>query len=51
MDITKSTITELKSLAYDSLVELERIQKNLQVINAEITKRGEVEEVKEEKKK
>ena len=47
MDITKKSVDELKSLAYDQMVELQRIQQNLQLINNEIAKRA---EVKEEKK-
>lgn len=36
MDLTKLSITELKALAYDQLIELERIQVNLNVINTQI---------------
>lgn len=46
MNIQTMTITELKSLAYDALAQIELNQKNLQVINEEIAKR-----VKEESEK
>jgi len=46
MDISKNTLEELKSLAYDTLVELQRIQNNLQILNNEIVKRGEKVEKK-----
>jgi hypothetical protein len=36
MDITKLSLTELKALAYDQLVEQERTQKNLTAINKQI---------------
>lgn len=39
MDLTKMSVTELKSLAYDQLVMIENIQKNLVAINQEISKR------------
>jgi len=52
MDITKISVAELKALAYDSLVQLDAIQKNLQIINAELAKRNESPKgVKEDKKK
>ncbi len=38
------TAEQLKALAYDSLVESERIQNNLKLINIEIAKRNEVVE-------
>ena len=43
MDISKLTIEQLKSLAYDTMVEAERAQKNLSVINNEIAKKTEIE--------
>lgn len=36
MEISKLTLTELKALAYDQIVQLERIQANLRIINARI---------------
>lgn len=45
MDITKLTLVELKSLAYDILAELERLQNNLRIVQARI-----VEVSKEETK-
>ena len=47
MDLTTMTLEQLKALAYDQLVELQRIQQNLQILNAEIDKRK-VEPKKEE---
>jgi hypothetical protein len=51
MDITKQTVEQLKSLAYDQMVELERIQTNLRILNTEIEKRKNepVKKVEEEK--
>ena len=49
MDITKMTITELKALAYDQLVELERVQTNIKAINEQIRKRPEEKKVEENK--
>ncbi len=42
MDITKKTLDELKSLAYDQMVELQRVQNNLQLLNNEILKKSEI---------
>lgn len=39
MDITKKTLDELKSLAYDQIVLLEQTKNNLSILNAEIEKR------------
>ena len=39
MNITEQTTEALKALGYDQLAELERIQRNLQLIQAEIAKR------------
>lgn len=36
MEISRLTLTELKALAYDQIVQLERIQANLRIINARI---------------
>jgi hypothetical protein len=38
MDITKLSVVELKALAYDELVKVEQSQKNLVLINQQITK-------------
>lgn len=47
------SVTELKSLAYDQLVQIETSQKNIQAINQEIAKRpaSPVPAKKEEPKK
>ena len=39
IDLTKKSLVELKSLAYDTLVVLQNIQSNLKTINEEIEKR------------
>ncbi len=40
MDITKSTIIELKALAYDELLKIEIAQKNLSAIGTELKNRS-----------
>lgn len=40
LDITKMNKEELKALAYDLIVQVQQIQNNLNVIQAEIGKRG-----------
>lgn len=40
MDITKQSTEQVKSLAYDTLVEIERLQNNLRVLNREIQERA-----------
>lgn len=45
----KYTVEQLKALAYDQMVSLERSQTNLRLINAELSKREEAP--KEPKKK
>lgn len=40
MDLTKLTVIELESMAYRQVVLLEQTQRNLQILNAEITRRG-----------
>lgn len=49
IDITKMTIIELKALAYEQVKELNRIQQNIQLIEAELEKRkqSKVEEPKD----
>ena len=47
MEISNLSITELKALAYDQLVQLERIQANLRIINARIE---ELQKQEDEKK-
>jgi len=37
MDISQKTIIELKALAYDMLAQLEALQKNLNVVNQQIS--------------
>lgn len=39
MNPKEMTVTELKAVAFDILVEIERHQKNLQIINQEIASR------------
>ena len=39
-DIKTATVTELKAIAFDVLVQIETNQKNLQIINQEIAKRS-----------
>lgn len=38
MDITTMSVTELKALAFDQTVEMQRIQANIQTIVAQINK-------------
>lgn len=40
MDISQKTVTELKAIAYDLLVQIEGYQKNLAIVNAEIAKKS-----------
>ena len=49
MDITNNSVIELKALAFDLLVQLENVQNNLKVVNAEIGKKVESEKVEKEK--
>jgi len=49
MDINNKSVVELKAIAFDTLVEIERHQKNLQVINQMIAKKLEEEKVEGEK--
>ena len=46
MNISNLTVVELKSLAYDTISEVEVMQKNLNVINNEIAKKVEAERMK-----
>ncbi len=46
MDITKLTITELKVLAYDILIQIENAQRNLQLVNAELKKKVDLDKEK-----
>lgn len=48
MDITTKTVDELKALAYDFMVDLQRVQNNLNILNAEIAKRAEKKVVESE---
>lgn len=43
MDISQKTLTELKAIAYDLLVQIEGFQKNLAIVNSEIAKKSLVE--------
>ncbi len=55
-DIKDYSDTELKAIAYDNLVQTEKCNANIAVVNAEFSRRSEQatqsvqEEVKEEKK-
>lgn len=40
MDLTIMSITELKAVAYDVLVQIEQQQNNLRLINQEIAKKS-----------
>ena len=42
-DISSMTITELKALAYELIVQSESVSKNLQVVNQLITKKSQDE--------
>ena len=46
MDLTKMTLEQLKSLAYEQIKLFEETRRNLQILDAEISKRE--KEVKEE---
>jgi hypothetical protein len=39
VDVTKMTVEQLKALAYDTVLDIQRGQNNLQIINGEIEKR------------
>lgn len=39
MDISKSSIQELKSIAYDIMGDITRLNQNLQIVQQEIAKR------------
>lgn len=41
------TVVELKSLAYDELAKLESAQQNLRVLNQEIAKRSQEQQVQQ----
>ena len=41
MDVTKLSVEQIKSMAYDQIVLLEQTQRNLQILNTEIAKRNE----------
>lgn len=43
MDITKMSVQELKALAYDLLVQSQKIQSDLNLVNNEIVKQTKVE--------
>lgn len=49
MDLNKMSLDEIKSLAYDQILLLDQTKSNLNILNAEIEKRG--KEAKVEKKK
>jgi hypothetical protein len=51
MDITKYTVTELKAFAFDILVQIERLQKDLQALNQAIGQKMQEEQKPEAKKK
>lgn len=41
MDITKLSVVELKAMVYDEMFKTEMARKNIELLNMEITKRGE----------
>jgi hypothetical protein len=43
LNITTFTSEQLKALAYDVIVEMERVQNNLRLINQELAKRQEAQ--------
>ena len=45
MDITKMSIVELKALAFDEIAKIKQAEHNLNVLNAEMQKRAEPQEV------
>lgn len=47
--LSEFTTTELKSIAYDQLAQIEVAQNNLRNINAELVRRAKPAEEKEEK--
>jgi hypothetical protein len=47
MDLTKMTLEQLKALAYDQLVDIQRLQQNLQLLNTEIEKRKTEQRIEE----
>lgn len=47
----KYTIEQLKAFAYDQLVDIERAQANLKIINEELAKRSKPQEEEKPKKK
>lgn len=47
VDITQMSMSELKALAYDTIVTLNQTQQNLNVIQAEIQKRVQESELPE----
>jgi len=49
MDLKTMSLEKIKSLAYDQMVELERVQNNLRIINAEIAEKSKELPVKKEK--
>jgi hypothetical protein len=51
MDITKLTTTELKALAFDTIVQIEQFQKNLATLNQAIAQKLQEEQKVEETKK
>ena len=44
MDLTKMTLEQLKSLAYEQIKLFEETRRNLQILDAEILKKEEVKE-------
>jgi len=41
-DVSTMTEVELKSLAYDNLLEKERVESNLKIINQELSRRADI---------
>lgn len=40
VDISKATVDELKALAYDKIIQLQRIQNDISLIEAEISNKS-----------
>lgn len=48
MELDKLTLEQLKSLCYDQIVTLNQAQANINILQAEINKRQQAEQPKEE---
>jgi hypothetical protein len=50
MDLNKLELKDLQALAYEQIVLLKQTEQNIKILESEIYKRKDVQEVKEEKK-